>query len=68
MFTGYSWNERRPLSLAIVDPDVEVAQPIAEAQESGPVVATIPVDAYEEAVQKANDSWAGLCGSVWSAG
>lgn len=24
MFTGYSWNERRPLSLAIVDPDVEI--------------------------------------------
>ncbi|GAB2905932.1 vanillate/3-O-methylgallate O-demethylase [Neomicrococcus lactis] len=24
MFTGYSWNEKRPLSLAIVDPDVEV--------------------------------------------
>ncbi|MGY5319677.1 vanillate/3-O-methylgallate O-demethylase [Neomicrococcus lactis] len=24
MFTGYSWNEKRPLSLAIVDADVEV--------------------------------------------
>jgi vanillate/3-O-methylgallate O-demethylase len=24
MFTGYSWNEKRPLSLAIVDPDVEI--------------------------------------------
>ncbi|MDR5710585.1 vanillate/3-O-methylgallate O-demethylase [Nesterenkonia flava] len=24
MFTGYSWNERRPLSLAIVDPSVEI--------------------------------------------
>lgn len=24
MFTGYSWNEKRPLSLAIVDPEVEV--------------------------------------------
>lgn len=24
MFTGYSWNEKRPLSLAIVDPEVEI--------------------------------------------
>ncbi|KAD3515092.1 aminomethyl transferase family protein [Arthrobacter yangruifuii] len=26
MFTGYSWNEKRPLSLAIVDPDVEIGE------------------------------------------
>lgn len=24
MFTGYSWNEKRPLSLAIINPDVEI--------------------------------------------
>ncbi|MCC9205230.1 vanillate/3-O-methylgallate O-demethylase [Arthrobacter sp. zg-Y769] len=24
MFTGYSWNEKRPLSLAVVNPDVEI--------------------------------------------
>ena len=36
-------------------------------EQFGPVIPVIPFDSEEEAVRLANDTWAGLCGSVWTA-
>lgn len=49
----------------VVDPDESLR--VVTEEQFGPVVPIIPVDSDDEAVRKANDSWAGLCGSVWSA-
>lgn len=49
----------------VVAPDESLR--VVTEEQFGPVVPIIPVDSEDEAVQKANDSWAGLCGSVWSA-
>lgn len=51
---------------AIVVAPEESLRVVTEEQ-FGPVIPIIPVDSEEEAVVKANDTWAGLCGSVWSA-
>lgn len=49
----------------VVDPDESLG--VVTEEQFGPVIPVIPVDSEEEAVAKANDTWAGLCGSVWSA-
>lgn len=49
----------------VVAPDESLR--VVTEEQFGPVVPIIPVDSDDEAVRKANDSWAGLCGSVWSA-
>lgn len=49
----------------VVDPDESLR--VVSEEQFGPVIPIIPVDSVEEAVVKANDTWAGLCGSVWSA-
>ncbi|GAA1804631.1 aldehyde dehydrogenase family protein [Nesterenkonia flava] len=49
----------------VVDPDESLR--VVTQEQFGPVVPIIPVESEDEAVHKANDNWAGLCGSVWSA-
>ncbi len=36
-------------------------------EQFGPALPVIPYDSEDEAVRAANDTWAGLCASVWSA-
>jgi len=40
---------------------------IVTEEQFGPSLPVIPYDSEEEAVAMANDTWAGLCSSVWSA-
>ena len=40
---------------------------VVTEEQFGPVIPVIPFDSEEEAVRMANDTWAGLAGSVWSA-
>nr|PZN77126.1 MAG: aldehyde dehydrogenase [Pseudomonadota bacterium] len=40
---------------------------IVTEEQFGPVIPIIPFETEEEAVRMANDTWAGLAGSVWSA-
>src|SRR5690606_41295142 len=40
---------------------------VVTQEQFGPVIPIIPFDTEEEAVRAANDTWAGLCGSVWTA-
>ena len=40
---------------------------VVTEEQFGPVIPVIPFDGEEEAVRMANDTWAGLAGSVWSA-
>lgn len=49
----------------VVDPDPHLR--VVTEEQFGPVIPIIPFDAEDEAVTAANDSWAGLCGSVWTA-
>ncbi|WP_349827895.1 aldehyde dehydrogenase family protein [Brevibacterium litoralis] len=49
----------------VVDPDESLR--VVTEEQFGPVIPIVPVDSDEEAVAKANDSWAALDGSVWSA-
>lgn len=53
----------RPALVLDPDPDLRV---VTEEQ-FGPVVPIIPFDTEEEAVRLADDTWGGLCASVWSA-
>jgi acyl-CoA reductase-like NAD-dependent aldehyde dehydrogenase len=39
---------------------------IVTEEQFGPSLPVIPYDSEEEAIAKANDTWAGLCASVWS--
>ncbi len=39
---------------------------IVTEEQFGPALPIIPYDTEEEAVRRANDTWAGLCASVWS--
>jgi acyl-CoA reductase-like NAD-dependent aldehyde dehydrogenase len=39
---------------------------IVTEEQFGPALPIIPYDSEEEAVRLANDTWAGLCASVWS--
>ncbi|MDQ0643244.1 aldehyde dehydrogenase family protein [Microbacterium murale] len=49
----------------VIDPDVSLR--VVTQEQFGPVIPIIAFDAEEEAVALANDTWAGLCGSVWTA-
>lgn len=49
----------------VVNPDTTLR--IVTEEQFGPVVPIIPFETEEEAVSAANDSWAGLAGSVWTA-
>ena len=40
---------------------------VVTEEQFGPVIPVIPFDTEEEAIRMANDTWAGLAGSVWSA-
>jgi len=39
---------------------------VVTEEQFGPVIPVIPFDTEEEAIRMANDTWAGLAGSVWS--
>jgi acyl-CoA reductase-like NAD-dependent aldehyde dehydrogenase len=58
-----SGNFVRPAIVVNPDPTLRV---VTEEQ-FGPVVPVIPFDNEDDAVRMANDTWAGLCGSVWTA-
>lgn len=49
----------------VIDPDPSLR--VVTQEQFGPVIPIIPFDSEEEAVAAANDSWGGLCGSVWTA-
>ncbi len=49
----------------VVDPDPSLRVVVQE--QFGPVIPVIPFDDDDEAVRLANDSWGGLCASVWTA-
>jgi len=49
----------------VVDPDPRLR--VVTEEQFGPVIPVIPFDTEDEAVRAANDTWAGLCGSVWTA-
>ncbi len=49
----------------VVNPDPKLR--VVTEEQFGPVIPVIPFDTEEEAIKAANDSWAGLSGSVWSA-
>ncbi len=49
----------------VVNPDPSLR--VVTLEQFGPVIPVIPFDTEDEAVRMANDTWAGLCGSVWTA-
>jgi acyl-CoA reductase-like NAD-dependent aldehyde dehydrogenase len=49
----------------VVNPTLSLR--VVTEEQFGPVIPVIPFDTEEEAVRMANDSWAGLSGSVWTA-
>jgi acyl-CoA reductase-like NAD-dependent aldehyde dehydrogenase len=49
----------------VLDPQAD-ARVVTEEQ-FGPTLPIIPFDDEEEAIRQANDTWSGLCSSVWSA-
>lgn len=49
----------------VVDPDLTLR--VVTEEQFGPVIPVIPFDTEEDAVRLANDTWAGLAGSVWTA-
>ncbi len=49
----------------VVDPDPSLR--VVTQEQFGPVIPILPFDTEDEAVAAANDTWAGLCGSVWTA-
>jgi acyl-CoA reductase-like NAD-dependent aldehyde dehydrogenase len=49
----------------VVDPDPNLR--VVTHEQFGPVIPILPFDTEEQAVQMANDTWSGLCGSVWTA-
>ncbi|GAA1701529.1 aldehyde dehydrogenase family protein [Microbacterium sediminicola] len=56
-------NFLRPAIVVNPDPSLRVVT----QEQFGPVIPVIPFDTEEEVVHLANDTWAGLCGSVWTA-
>lgn len=48
----------------VLDPDP--AQRVVTEEQFGPTVPIIPFDDVEDAIVAANDTWAGLCSSVWT--
>ena len=49
----------------VIDPDLSLR--VVTQEQFGPVIPIIPFDTEDEAVRLANDTWGGLCGSVWTA-
>lgn len=49
----------------VVDPALNLR--VVTQEQFGPVIPVIPFDDEDEAVRLANDTWGGLCGSVWTA-
>ncbi|WP_413249122.1 aldehyde dehydrogenase family protein [Sinomonas flava] len=49
----------------VVDPDPSLR--VVTQEQFGPVIPVIPFDDEDKAVSAANDTWGGLCGSVWTA-
>ncbi|MFA9432317.1 aldehyde dehydrogenase family protein [Egicoccus sp. AB-alg2] len=49
----------------VVDPDPKLK--VVTEEQFGPVVPIMPFDTEDEAIAEANDTWGGLCGSVWTA-
>ena len=49
----------------VVDPDPALR--VVTTEQFGPVIPIIPFDDEDDAVRLANDTWGGLCGSVWTA-
>lgn len=49
----------------VIDPDPSLR--VVTMEQFGPVIPIIPFDTEEEAIAAANNTWAGLCGSVWTA-
>jgi len=49
----------------VVDPELTLR--VVTEEQFGPVIPVIPFDAEDDAVALANDTWAGLAGSVWTA-
>ncbi|WP_166982932.1 aldehyde dehydrogenase family protein [Paramicrobacterium fandaimingii] len=48
----------------VVDPDPQLR--VVTEEQFGPVIPIIPFDDEAEAIALANDTWSGLCGSVWT--
>ena len=48
----------------VIDPDPSLR--VVTQEQFGPVIPIIPFDNEEEAIAAANDTWAGLGGSVWT--
>lgn len=48
----------------VVNPNLNLR--VVTEEQFGPVIPVIPFETEEEAVRMANDSWAGLSGSVWT--
>ena len=49
----------------VIDPDLSLR--VVTQEQFGPVIPVIGYDTEDEAVAAANDTWGGLCGSVWTA-
>ena len=49
----------------VIDPKPTLR--VVTEEQFGPVIPIIPFDTEEEAIKAANDTWAGLAGSVWTA-
>ena len=49
----------------VINPDLKLR--VVTEEQFGPVIPIVPFDTEEEAIRMANDSWAGLSGSVWTA-
>jgi acyl-CoA reductase-like NAD-dependent aldehyde dehydrogenase len=49
----------------VIDPDPALR--VVSQEQFGPVIPLLPFDTEDEAVRAANEGWAGLCGSVWTA-
>jgi acyl-CoA reductase-like NAD-dependent aldehyde dehydrogenase len=48
----------------VVDPTLTLR--VVTEEQFGPVIPVIPFETEEDAIRMANDSWAGLAGSVWT--
>ena len=48
----------------VLDPPADTG--IVTEEQFGPALPIIPFDSEEDAIRQANDTWAGLCSSVWS--
>ncbi len=48
----------------VLDPDP--SQRVVTEEQFGPTVPILPFDDVEDAIAAANDTWAGLCSSVWT--